>query len=108
MTKSIEEISKVLDSISDVSTNADQLDLLDKTIKDIADVDQPLQAIQPLLRIFERFPEADGFGVFWSILHRIEATPGFEPFLLASVKRKPSEFTVMIINRMINGGITDK
>jgi hypothetical protein len=104
MSKSIDEIIGVLNSISDVTTDADQLNRLDNAVNDITHARQPLLFIEPLLRIFERFPQADGFGVFWSILHRIEAMSGYEPFLLASIKREPSEFTIMMVNRIINGG----
>lgn len=31
--------------------------------------------VQPPLRVFERFPDDDGAGVFWAILHGIEAWP---------------------------------
>lgn len=104
MAKSINDIIKILDSISDVTNDADQLNRLDNAINDIAHADQPLLSIEPLLRIFERFPEADGFGVFWSILHKLESMPGFEPFLLASIKRMPSYFSLSMINGIINGG----
>ncbi|MGB4812665.1 MAG: hypothetical protein WBP13_09360 [Methylophilaceae bacterium] len=60
-----------------------------------------------LFDIFERFPESDGYGLCWSILHLLEACKGYEPFLIASVLRKPVEFNVLMINRQINGGIKD-
>jgi hypothetical protein len=60
--------------------------------------------LDTLFGVFERFPEHDGFGVFWSILHFLEACPGCEAALLRSVTRKPVEFNVMMINRLINGG----
>ena len=59
-----------------------------------------------LLGVFERFPDEDGFEVFWSIVHLIEACNGYELFLVQSVLRKPSEFNVVMINRLINGGVT--
>jgi hypothetical protein len=60
-----------------------------------------------LFDIFERFPESDGFGLCWSILHLLEACNGYEPFLIKSVLRKPVEFNVLMINRQINGGIKE-
>ncbi|HEX3159728.1 MAG TPA: hypothetical protein VHQ45_14505, partial [Gemmatimonadaceae bacterium] len=35
-----------------------------------------------LLGILERFPDDDGSGVFWSIVHLLEATSGYEPALV--------------------------
>ena len=65
------------------------------------------QEIQALLGVFERFPEQDGFGVFWGILHALEAIEGYEPELFDSVKRKPCEFNVLMVNRLLNAGVTE-
>ncbi len=56
--------------------------------------------------LYERFPETDGYGVFWAILHGIEAQPGSDRFVVESVRRKPSRFPVTMVNRMLNGSIT--
>src|SRR5690606_15531287 len=54
----------------------------------------------------ERFPEEDGYGVFWSILHLLEACNGCDEALVESVKRKPVEFNLRMVNRLLNSGIT--
>jgi hypothetical protein len=56
-------------------------------------------------RLYERFPEDDGCGVFWSVLHRIEAQPGYEQPVVESVRRRPSRFPVLMANRLLNSGI---
>src|SRR5436189_4738812 len=43
-------------------------------------------------RLFERFPEDDAFELFWSILHGVEALPGYEPFVVESIRKRPSRF----------------
>jgi hypothetical protein len=63
--------------------------------------------IPSLLAVFERFPWSDGFGLCWSILHAIEQLPGYEPHLVASVLRAPGEFNLMMVNRLVNGGVSD-
>ena len=78
-------------------------------------LDEAIQAINPefccdvefnaLLDIFERFPEIDGYGVFWGIVHALEACNGYESSLLASISRKPCEFNVLMINRLLNTGV---
>ena len=35
-------------------------------------------------RLFERFPEDDGYESFWAILHGIETVPGSEELIVAS------------------------
>ena len=57
-----------------------------------------------MLRVFERFPEEDGTGVFWSIVHGLETLSGYEPFLVASVQRVPSDFAVIMLGRILNSG----
>jgi hypothetical protein len=78
-----------------------ELDLILQSLDSTAVSETDLDA---LFGIFERFPEHDGFGVFWSIVHFLEACKEHEPALLRSVARKPVPFNLMMINRIINGG----
>ena len=41
-------------------------------------------------RLYERFPNTDADYAFWSILHRIEARPGYERLVAASLRRRPA------------------
>jgi len=104
MAKSENEKGEILNDISNVTTDVEQLDKLAHVINGISETNESLFLVEPMLRIFERFPESDGFGIFWSILHKIEGIPGYEPYLLASVKRKPTDFSITMINRIINDG----
>ena len=54
------------------------------------------------LGLFERHPRGESFGLFWTLLHGLEAQPGFEPLLFASVRRLPSEFGVRMLGRLLN------
>ena len=81
-----------------------QLRELDLALSTVAPAACTESEFSLLLNIFERFPDEDGFGVFWSIVHLLEATTGYEPALVESVRRKPSEFNLLMINRLINGG----
>lgn len=103
MKANINNIIEGLNGITEIS-NSDQLKLLDNLVQNLADAEQPELAIESLLQIFERFPEEDGSGVFWSILHALESFAEYESFLLASLKRKPTEFTVIMANRIMNDG----
>lgn len=76
----------------------DSITALDADILNRNDVGQ-------LLGVFERFPEHDGFGVFWQILHLLERAGGYESALVDSVRRNPGEFNLTMINRLLNGGI---
>jgi len=83
-----------------------QLQRLDELIQGFSDVQPTRQDFEELLSVFERFPDHDGFGVFWSIVHCMEHFQGYEPALLESVRRTPGEFNLMMINRMLNTDIT--
>ncbi len=60
--------------------------------------------IDAMLRVFERHPAEDGAGVFWSIVHGLESLPGYESRLVESVRKAPSEFTLLMVNRLLNAG----
>lgn len=76
----------------------DSITALDADILNANDVGQ-------LLGVFERFPDDDGFGVFWQILHLLERAGDYESALVDSVRRNPGEFNLTMINRLLNGGI---
>jgi len=54
-----------------------------------------------LLRVFERFPQDDGAGVFWSIVHGIESTDlNYEQPLRESLSRQPSALGEVMLFRL--------
>jgi hypothetical protein len=54
-----------------------------------------------LFRVFERFPEEDGAGVFWSIVHGLESTElNYDAALRQSLERRSSEFGELMMNRL--------
>ena len=67
----------------------------------------PQEAIREMLRVFERFPNDDGAGVFWSIVHGLEALPDYEVEVLTSVRRVPSDMGVTMLGRLLNAGCND-
>ena len=81
--------------------------ILDSLLTELWQTGQPAKAIPELLGVFERYPEDDGFGVAWSVLHGLESLPNYEPELLRSVARQPSEFGVMMLGRLLNAGRHD-
>jgi hypothetical protein len=63
--------------------------------------------IDAMLGVFERFPADDGAGVFWGIVHGLESLPGYEGEVIKSVCRAPSEFSVLMIGRLLNAGVEE-
>ncbi len=77
---------------------------LDRLLEELWSGDVPPASARVLLRVFERYPEEDGEGVFWGIVHGLEAFPGYETALLEAVQRAPTEFSLLMVNRLLNGG----
>ncbi|MDR0242765.1 MAG: hypothetical protein LBJ65_14285 [Burkholderia sp.] len=77
---------------------------LDLLVTELWQAGHPEQAIPELLSVFERYPEEDGLGVIWSVLHGLESLPNYEPALLRSLARQPSEFGVCMVGRLLNAG----
>lgn len=99
--------SPLLENIERFSDPQDEAELksLDTTVQTIDPGTCGPREIQALFGVFERFPEHDGFGVFWGILHALETCQGYESELVASVQRQPCEFNVLMINRLLNAGV---
>jgi hypothetical protein len=77
---------------------------LDTLLAELWQTGHPEQAIPELFSVFERYPDEDGAGVVWSVLHGLESLPNYEPELLRSVARQPSEFGVRMLGRLLNAG----
>jgi hypothetical protein len=104
MPRPTEDIAADIDAFQPTSGNWRGLDaLLEELWKD----GSPQAAIPEMLRVFERFSDDDGAGVFWSIVHGLEALPGYEAQLLSSVGRVPSDMGVTMVGRLLNAGYND-
>ncbi|MEW4571489.1 hypothetical protein AB1L88_26745 [Tautonia sp. JC769] len=73
---------------------------LDDLLAELWSVVVPPSAILVLLGVFDRFPDEDGAGVFWSIVHGLEALPGYEPALLESAELRPAPFKRIMVDRL--------
>jgi hypothetical protein len=104
--RTLAEITAAVAAITSL-TDVDQLKQLEALTVDYAGLFKPEAeaGLEIWFRLYERFPDDDGFGVCWSILHMIEGYhPVSDGFVVASVQRMPTEFPVMMVNRILNGG----
>lgn len=68
----------------------------------------PSESLPILFGVFERFPENDGAGVFWSLVHSIESLPyNYEPQLRESYNRVQSEMANVMLIRLANSAKGD-
>jgi hypothetical protein len=104
MAKRAEDIAADIDAFQPIHGNWLGLDAL---LEELWKEHSPQDAIPELLRVFERFPDDDGAGVFWSIVHGLETLPNYQAQLLASVRRVPSCIGVTMLGRLLNAGCHD-
>jgi hypothetical protein len=100
------EIVAAVDDLSDV-TNEEDLQRLVALIDAFFAAPEAADHLQVWFRLFERFPTDDGYEGFWSILHGLEAYAGTESLVVESVRRRPARFPLLMVNRMINGGMVE-
>ena len=96
MSDNLQHIILTLDGITSVEDEA-ELAQLDGAVNSLLASNHPEFGIGALLRIFERFPDKDGYGVFWSLLHGLESMPDYEGALVESFMRQPSEFAMLML-----------
>ena len=59
------------------------------------------QCLPVLFGVFESFPDDDGAGVLWTIVHGVESMPfDYEPELLDSLERAPSMMAQIMHERL--------
>ena len=98
------EIAIVIQTLNDIQSVEDEadLDMLNQAVSQLANRSDKEEGIDVLLSLFERFPEKDGYGIFWSILSLLETIPNYEAKLVESVQRQPALFSLLMINRLLN------
>ena len=74
---------------------------LDDFLAELWEVGVSAMELPTLLRVFERFPEDDGAGVLWSIVHGVEALDvDYEQPLRDSIARQPSHMGRIMLGRL--------
>jgi hypothetical protein len=103
MNRDIRQVVADIDALPTV--DGDDLDRLQALMDEYFAFPAAAVHIDVWFRLYERFPDDHGHGVFWTILHGIEAQTGSDAAVVASVRRRPSHYSVLMVNRMLNGGI---
>jgi hypothetical protein len=103
------EVQKAISNLDSITLIEDpnELQRLDDAVQELLASENAELGLDALLRVLERFPNKDGYGIFWGILHGVEGFPDYEERLIESVRRQPSEFSLLMINRMLNTGMKE-
>ena len=99
-------IQTILDQIDAFQPNEREWIDLEGLLDKLWETNDPEEGIDHLFGVFERFPEDDGEGVFWSIVHGIESLNNYESNLIDSLNRQPSHIGLVMVKRIQNSGQT--
>ena len=105
MARTARELASALEAFA--GQDSGDLIALDALIVEAVSRDPDTDLDRALFGIFERFPQEDGRGVYWAIVHGLEGRGGYEQALLDSVRRSPSPFALLMLNRISNDGQAD-
>ena len=74
---------------------------LDDLLEELWEIGISESSLPILFSVFERFPEEDGAGVLWSIVHGVEALNyDYEKYLKDSLSHKESFMGDVMLKRM--------
>lgn len=98
MTRNAGDILRVVESFHPVDGDRRALDTL---LGELCSAGVPAHALPALFGVFERFPDDDGSGVPWSIVHGIEALDvDYEQPLRDSLARRRSQMGEVMLGRL--------
>lgn len=74
---------------------------LERLLEELWRIGPTASSLRALFAVFERFPDDDGAGVFWSIVHGIESLEiPYEAELRNSLARRHSEMGEVMLSRL--------
>jgi hypothetical protein len=102
------EASTVAQRLNGISSldDVEQVGQLQSLVEAVVPSNLTPELYRALFGVFECFPEHDGYGIFWSMVHLLEKSSRYESYLLESIRRRPTQFNLLMLNRLINGGFT--
>lgn len=99
MTRPVEQILRDIESFEPDHGNWLRLDDL---VAELWSAGVSPQVLPSLFRVFERYPDEDGAGVFWSIVHGVESLGiEYEKSLYESLGRQPSLIGQIMLDRLV-------
>jgi hypothetical protein len=92
----------VLREIQDFSPSQSDWRPLDTLLDELWALGVSAGALRILFGVFERFPEDDGAGVLWSIVHGVESLDiDYEAALRESLQRRSSLMGTIMLERLL-------
>ncbi|WLD93036.1 hypothetical protein [Alkalihalobacillus sp. AL-G] len=103
------ELDQLLMKLEKSIMNEDFIDVTYDIVEEIEEREDAFEAIQPIFKLMERNPDIN-FGRPGPFVHFVEKfyKNGYEEKLVESIKRQPTQHTVWMLNRVINGSQGDR
>lgn len=100
---SINRLEEYIKKASNTGDNYDFIDPAYEVIDELEEMKNNFDAVEPILQLIERSPEIDygGPGPLGSFLES-HYKKGYEELLVKSIERKPTEFTLHLLHRIMN------
>ena len=102
MPSNIRQLDEILLDIARFQPTDDLWLPLDQLLSELWSIGTPpFESLPVLFGVFERFPNSDGAGVLWSIVHGVESLPyDYDLPLRESHKRVASEMAETMLVRL--------
>jgi hypothetical protein len=96
-------LSELIDRLNKHISDDDFMDVADEVTEELEKRLDAFDAIESILMLMENNPDVD-YGMPGALVHFMETfyKKGYEEKLVESLTRKPTEYTVWMLNRLIN------
>lgn len=99
-------INRLEEHMKKANETGDKYEFIDPAYEindELSEMENNFDAIEPILKLIERSPDID-YGGPGPLGHFLENhyKKGYEELLLKSIERKPTEFTLGLLHRLIN------
>jgi hypothetical protein len=95
---------KIAAELEEIATSPDFIWQSGKLVQSWDAAKYGIEIVEPILAFMEKHPEID-FGAPGALVHFVEDfhLRGYEALLIASIERRPTQHTVLMLNRVVNG-----
>ncbi|MGL4731537.1 MAG: hypothetical protein ACRCW0_08130 [Clostridium sp.] len=100
------EVCELYRKIKEFKPSNDEWVELEYILDEVYDKGYEYECLGAMFRLYERYSEEDN-EVLWGMLHGVESINGYEERIHWSLKRQPSVFVIIMINRLLNDGVTN-
>lgn len=98
------KLGRILERLEKKLADDDFLDVCEEAAEEFQELSDPFDAVEPVLQLMEEHEDID-FGTPGPLIHFVETyyRQGYEAKLIESIERRPTDHTLWMLNRIING-----